>query len=79
MSGTALTPWGIISMDEARKRTWKLAEIVGCVPKGTEPPPMPSLKEDEKLVECLSVRPTEELVTKAAQVLVRMYPEVFLV
>nr|AJP62566.1 carboxylesterase [Oxya chinensis] len=66
LSGTALSPWAHVSTAEARRRAFRLGELVGCPPQQLEDAP--------GLRACLSSKPAKALVRHAANVTDRGTP-----
>ncbi|XP_049828979.1 venom carboxylesterase-6-like [Schistocerca gregaria] len=61
ISGTALSPWAQVSSVEARRRAFRLGELVGCRKK--------QLKDSELLLDCLLKTSAEELVRQIPKIL----------
>ncbi|XP_049827157.1 venom carboxylesterase-6-like [Schistocerca gregaria] len=61
LSGTALSPWAHVSTAEARRRAFRLGELVECPPE--------QLQDGQGLRQCLSKKRAKYLVRKAAKVL----------
>nr|AHJ81348.1 carboxylesterase [Locusta migratoria] len=61
LSGTALSPWAHVSTAEARRRAYRLGELVEC--------PRDQLQDAQGLLQCLSKKKAKFLVRQAAKVL----------
>ncbi|XP_049961935.1 venom carboxylesterase-6-like [Schistocerca serialis cubense] len=66
LSGTALSPWAHVSTAEARRRAFRLGELVGCPPE--------QLQDAPSLRACLSTKSAKALVRHAANVTDRGTP-----